>query len=178
MVVRKRLDITGPAMVFVTTTVKEWTPLFENTPCAQAALKQLAETLDRYNVSLSAWVLMPSHLHVMLGLPEIELLSKVIGSFKSLAARRLRPIVPSKWRDVFETGGKFSLWRPRFDDLVIWSEKQFRVKVEYIHSNPVRAGLVAKAEDYPLSSAGDWLCGRPGKMAVDREWNWLDGSKD
>ncbi len=70
------------------------------------------------------------------------------------------------------------MWRQRFDDLVIWSEKQFRVKVEYIHSNPVRAGLAAKAEDYPLSSAGDWLCGRPGKMAVDREWNWLDGPKE
>ena len=178
MVVRKRLDITGPAMVFVTTTVREWTPLFENTPCAQTALSQLAATRDHYNVSPSAWVLMPSHLHLMLGLPQIELLSQVVQSFKSLSSRRLRPIIPSKRRDVFETGDRFTLWRPRFDDLVIWSEKQFRVKVEYIHSNPVRAGLAAKAEDYPLSSAGDWLCGRPGMMAVDGEWNWLDGPKD
>ena len=177
MVVRKRLEISGPAMAFVTTTIREWTPLFEDALCAQAAVEQLSETLKHHNVALAAWALMPSHLHAMLGFPNIERLSEVVGSFKSLTSRRIRPIVPARWRSVFDVAGRFSLWRPRFDDLIIWSDGQFRIKMEYIHDNPVRAGLVTEAEDYPLSSAVDWLVGRPGKLAIKKEWEWLAESQ-
>jgi hypothetical protein len=61
--------------------------------------------------------------------------------------------------EVFDHNGRFVFWKQRFDDLVIWLEKQFRIKVDYIHNNPVKAGLVERAVDYPYSSARDWLTG-------------------
>jgi hypothetical protein len=41
-------------------------------------------------------------------------------------------------------------------DRFIRNEKHFTAAVEYIHMNPVKAGLVEKAEDWYWSSAGGW----------------------
>jgi putative transposase len=67
---------------------------------------------------------------------------------------------------------RYNLWKPRFDDLVVWSGKQFKIKTEYIHNNPVKAGLVRDATEYEYSSARYWLLGEPGPIPIDKEWKW------
>jgi hypothetical protein len=66
--------------------------------------------------------------------------------------------------------GRFSLWKPRFDDVIIISEEQMRTKLNYIHNNPVKAGLVSNPEDDRYTSAGDWLDNRPGLLPIDKNW--------
>ena len=164
------------AMVFMTTTVRQWTPVFTDVVCARSILQQLHGTLLHNQLSLAAYVVMPSHLHLLLGFREIEQLSRMMQEFKSLSSRRLRPILPPELDRAFDKKGRFQFWKPRFDDLIISSEKQFRTKVDYIHRNPVKAGLVAVSTDYPYSSAGDWLLDEPGLVPADKEWVWLDDS--
>ena len=53
-------------------------------------------------------------------------------------------------------GYKYSLWEHHPDAFRITGEDTFMQKVNYIHQNPVRAGLVETAEDYPFSSARLW----------------------
>jgi len=60
-----------------------------------------------------------------------------------------------------------------FDDLVISSEKQFRIKLEYIHNNPVKAGLVTTALDYPHSSARNWVGEGKELVEIDKDFGWL-----
>ncbi len=173
MVVRKRLNLNGKAVVFVTTTVKEWTPVFSDKECAVLTLNQLSETLEHYSVSLIAYVLMPSHIHLLLGFKQIENLSLVIQSFKRMSSRKLQAIMPNEFTSKFYKDGKFGFWKSRFDDLIISSEKQFRIKIEYIHNNPVKTGLVENLTDYNYSSAADWLLDREGIVPVDKDWKWL-----
>ena len=172
MPVRTKLDLKGTAPVFVTTTTANWNPLFEDRVMAECAMQQLEETTKRLEVSVVGYVLMPSHLHASLCFQEISLLSSFMKSFKSLAARRIKSMLLDEQRIRFEVRGRFHLWMPRYDDLIVQSEKQFRIKLGYIHDNPVRAGLVSRAEDYPFSSAGDWLCGRKGLIQVDKVFGW------
>jgi len=160
-------------MFFVTTTVREWTPAFDDPTCAEAALTQLTETVSYFGHALVAYVVMPTHLHVLMGLANLQQLSQVMQSFKSLTARRLRPLLRQEDMEVFDHNGRFVFWKQRFDDLVIWSEKQFRIKVEYIHNNPVKAGLVERAVDYPYSSARDWLVGIEERVRIDKTWDWI-----
>src|SRR5574341_38594 len=176
MVVRKRLDISGPAMAYVTTTVKDWRPVFSDKERASLILKQLQETLVYHRVSLVAYVLMPSHLHTLLGFRAIEDLSEVIQGFKSLSSKRIRPLMPMIDFPDFYDGDKFQFWKPRFDDLIIWSKEQFKTKIDYIHNNPAKAGLVASAEEYEFSSAVDWLKGVSGGLVIDKNWTWTDGN--
>jgi REP-associated tyrosine transposase len=67
---------------------------------------------------------------------------------------------------------KYSLWQQEKNVLSIFSENVFMQKVNYIHQNPVRAGLVERAIDYKWSRARIWqgcpLADEPLAVDVDR----------
>lgn len=165
MVVRRRISLTGPALVFVTTTVVDWLPIFGDERLAEILLKEIEKTAELQEVSIAGYVVMPSHLHAMLGFKRIEHLSRFMQALKSITSRQILPEVSVQF-----SGHR--LWKPRFDDLIIWSEGQFKTKIEYIHNNPVKTGIVEQAIDYKFSSARDWLLDQPGIIAVDRDWKW------
>jgi hypothetical protein len=48
------------------------------------------------------------------------------------------------------------LWQPRFFDRALRTVREYHEKVQYIHLNPVKAGLVNRAEDWPWSSVHDY----------------------
>lgn len=62
---------------------------------------------------------------------------------------------------------KYRFWGERFDAVLIFSRRILEQKLRYIHENPVRKGLVRYPEDYPYSSAGQYLHGKPGRLRVD-----------
>jgi putative transposase len=49
---------------------------------------------------------------------------------------------------------KFKVWQDRFDDVVLYTKKVMESKLEYIHQNPVKAGIVDYPTKYTHSSAG------------------------
>jgi REP element-mobilizing transposase RayT len=53
-------------------------------------------------------------------------------------------------------GAEGELWQPRFFDRALRSVKEYNEKVEYIHLNPVRAGLVSRPEDWRWSSYNEY----------------------
>jgi putative transposase len=171
MVIRRRLPVSGKALVFVTTTAADWKPLFAKPKIAKLCLNQLQESLGYFNVSLIGYVLMPHHLHLLLGFCEIKKLSRFMQSFKILSSKKIKEELQVERR--ISSDDKFHLWQPRFDDLIIVSEDQFRIKLDYIHKNPVKAGIVSEMTDYPYSSARDWHKGETGMIAIDKNFEWM-----
>ena len=114
---------------------------------------------------------MPSHFHALLGFKRIEQLSEAMQSIKSISARKFKTISTNDLLQRFNENGRFQLWKPRFDDIIIWSEEQFKIKMEYIHNNPVKAGLVEEATDYIYSSAKDWNSSETGMLTIDKDWS-------
>jgi REP element-mobilizing transposase RayT len=53
-------------------------------------------------------------------------------------------------------GAGGELWQPRFFDRGLRTVKEYNEKVEYIHPNPVRAGLVSRREDWRWSSYNEY----------------------
>ncbi len=157
MPVKKRADFNDCAFVYITTTIKEWSPIFIDRNLSIILLKQLEETLRFYKIPIISYVLMPSHLHMMVFLSEYSQLSKFMQSFKSLSSRKIKEELTEAIKKKFMNDSKFRLWMPRFDDLILYSDIQFIRKMEYIHNNPVRGNLVTKSEDFEFSSAKDWL---------------------
>lgn len=87
---------------------------------------------------------MSNHFHLLLKIKDGGPgLGKFMQQVKSISARLLFP----------EHKG---IWQERFDDVAIYTLEQFRIKLNYIHMNPVKAGLVGEAERYEYSSARDW----------------------
>ncbi len=93
-------------------------------------------------------------------------------SFKILTSKKVKYLPESARFGFQEAHGSFALWKPRFDDLLINSEEQFSVKLNYIHENPVRAGLVATAAEWPYSSAAAWYHDKEGLLGIVKDFRW------
>ncbi len=65
-------------------------------------------------------------------------------------------------------GADGELWQPRFFDRALGSVKEYNEKVEYIHLNPVRAGLVSRPEDWRWSSYNEYVGMRAGESVSRR----------
>jgi len=172
MVVRKRLNFPGPGLFFVTTSVTNWLPIFQSDNVARLVVEQLAETSRFFQVSVVGYVVMPSHFHGLVGLKDVPQLASYVQAFKSLSSRRGKQVCGSVWETALSCSGRFALWQRGFDDLLIHSQTQLRIKLEYIHNNPVKSGLVDDAVDYCYSSAGDWLGKGGGLVEIDRDFSW------
>ena len=80
---------------------------------------------------LAAWCVMPNHVHaVMQPLPSYEL-SGIVHSWKSFSAKEANRLI----------GRTGQLWQPEPYDHLIRDEDDFQRQVEYVLTNPVRAGL-------------------------------------
>ena len=173
MPVLRLKNITGPGLVFVTTTAIDWHPVFKPPHIARAIAQQIAETASFLDISIVGYVVMPSHVHLLLGFPEVSLLSKAVQSFKSITSRRLRGMDLSPSEKQIMQSGSFRLWKRRFDDVIITSRMQFKRKLQYIHNNLVKAGLVEEATEWEFSSARSWLMGEVGLIKIDKEYKWI-----
>jgi putative transposase len=179
MPVCSKLNFKQAGLVFVTTSIRNWLPIFSNEDCAKTALLQLSETAKHYQFSIVGYVIMPTHIHALIGLQDIAFLPQFMRSFKSLSSRKIRNIVETNdylrnYLTKLLNNDQFMLWQSRYDDLLITSEKQFGIKIEYIHNNPVKAKLVSQADNYLFSSAKDWLTEDSGLIEVDKSFSWLD----
>ena len=90
---------------------------------------------------------MPDHVHFFFaGTAESKPLTTAIGKWKEWTAKRIQN----------ETGSLPPLWQPEFFDHVLRSDESRSEKWGYVFENPVRAGLVERAEDWPYSGAIDF----------------------
>jgi REP element-mobilizing transposase RayT len=107
---------------------------------------------ERYR--LSAWVIMPNHVH-LLAAPRIgHSLSSIMHSLKSYTSQEANKILARK--------GKF--WFEDYFDRYIRNGQHFENAVSYIENNPVRAGLCEYTDDWRFSSA--WFKSRDVRVAL------------
>ena len=112
-------------------------------PWAAALVEQALLRFDGERYCLFAWVVMPNHVHVAMQCVEGAPLGGVVRSWKSYTARRVN--------ERLGTSGR--LWHPDYFDRFIRDETHLHRAIAYVHDNPVKAGLVGRAEEWPYSSA-------------------------
>jgi putative transposase len=170
MVIRKRLNLKIEGFVFITTTVRNWLPVFADDNLACLLITQFAESTVLFHSDIIAYCLMPSHLHAVVYLEKISNLSNLMGAFKSLSSRLIKSNCPDYLKTKLYYGDSFHLWKPRFDDYVFRNFDQLRIKITYIHDNPVRANLVENPIDWKYSSARDWMMDEKGIIDIRKIW--------
>jgi REP element-mobilizing transposase RayT len=108
--------------------------------------KMVQDSLLNFNdkrYHLSAWVVMPNHVHSLMTRFENYELDELLHSLKSYTAHEANRIL--------ERSGKF--WMDEYFDRYTRNERHFNRTIKYIENNPVKARLCAKPEDWPFSSA-------------------------
>lgn len=79
-----------------------------------------------------------------------------------LLERFRSPSRPKRRRDP-----TYRVLQPDNDDRAVYSERFLRQKLEYIHNNPWKDGLVERTVDYPWSSCRAYMTGEPYPIAID-----------
>ena len=69
------------------------------------------------------------------------------------------------------------MWQQSFKDIPLWSAWMIWQKINYIHQNPVKAGIVKSARDYYWSSFRSFYSQDGSPLEVDHNWWWPDDSE-
>ena len=139
------------AIYFVTSRTANGEHFLAEPGYKQAVVDAIQAKTGELGVSVTAYVVMPNHYHLLLGLSSEMKIDKAMKHINGYSAFALNKVLQRK--------GAF--WQGGFFDFVVLQEKKFTGKVNYIHYNPVRWGLVEQPQDYKYSSAGDFM-GRYG----------------
>jgi putative transposase len=175
---------------FITFSCYQRRPLLGDARRRDLFLTILEQTRQAYRLVILGYVVMPEHVHLLIGEPDRANPSVVIQSVKQRVAQTVieawRTQHPGAWpwRD---SSGECHFWQRRFYDFVVWTDKKVTEKLDYMHENPVERGLVAKTEDWTWSSfrhyefdeAGPVLVNErvPAKLGTRERQTWGGGQK-
>ncbi len=152
---------------FCTLTITGWIDLFTRKSLADIIINNLAFLISNNRIMIESYCLMPSHLH-LIAYSRCEFLSRVLGHFKSYTAKELIQAIQNdkqesrrRWiSSIFtvankqrDLGRKHKIWKSGCYPITLDSPIKYSQKMEYIHLNPVKAGIVTQPEHYFYSSA-------------------------
>ena len=121
----------------VTTGTEGRKPCFADDGLATKASDVLVSVCAHHGATLIAGCVMPDHAHAVVEITTGNLVA-IVRSFKSLVVRQ--------W---WESGESGTLWQRSFHDRGLRTRADIESTVDYVLQNPVRAGLVDLAEDFP-----------------------------
>ena len=135
----------------------------------------LEATRRSYRFFMVGYVVMPEHVHLLVGEPERRLLATAIQAMRQSVARRMH-LSPGE-----------AFWQARYHDFNVFSDRKRIEKLRYLHRNPVARGLVAAPEDWKWSSYLAYARGIQGAVQIDTNWMarerksekmWVDANSD
>ncbi len=128
---------------FITAVCHERKPVFRSQKLAELLLDTTSAYRTQGKFLLHEFVIMPDHIHLIvtpdLKIPMERAIQFIKGGFS--------------YRCTKEANFPDKIWQPRSPDHRIRDDADYEHHREYIHMNPVRAGLAAKAVEYAYSSA-------------------------
>ena len=123
---------------------------------------------------------MPDHIHLLLYPQMDQALTEFMRDSKRFTSGRItrqaRVEKNIEWVGMFEQAGteteraEYKVWQDSFWEPSIYTENFLTQKLDYIHKNPVRAGIVSSAIDYPYSSARNYFLDDHHFIEADRYW--------
>ena len=155
---------------FITMTIVGWIDVFTRKNHKLAITDALSYCQKNKGLEIYAWVLMSNHLHLICRSKEGYILSDILRDFKKFTSKKIISQVikePESRREwllaLFKHYCKhlkrkqnFKFWQDGNHAEIIYSNKFFYEKLNYIHQNPVKESIVCEAHEYLFSSARNY----------------------
>jgi REP element-mobilizing transposase RayT len=147
---------------------------FLNLPPQYFRLRQKHKGLHIYG-----YVIMSNHIHIIVHTEGYEL-SDVLRDFKKFTASSILKSIQKdsesrrewlmylfKYYAKYESPSReHQFWQSDNHPIALWSQEVIWQKLDYIHLNPVRAGIVRQSTDYIYSSAMDYYLNKKGLLDI------------
>jgi len=170
------------AIHFVTFAVVNWIDVFTRREYKDIIVESLRHCQKEKGLIIYSWVIMSNHVHYIFSAKEGYELSNILRDFKKFTSEKVikaieqNPFESRKdWMlPLFKQAGKinsrnsnYQFWQQDNHPIELSSHEMMDQRLEYIHNNQVKAGIVEKAEDYLYSSAIDYFTGRKGLLEIE-----------
>lgn len=157
------------ALHYLTIQVVDWIDVFTRKAYRDIIIDSLQFCQKNKGLQIFGYVIMSNHIHLIANSPQGEL-SNTVRDFKKFTAKNIIESIKNgnesrkDWMlNRFQFNAQrhsrnenYQMWTHENHAVVIYSPEFAREKLDYLHNNPVRAGLVRKPEDYIYSSASNY----------------------
>lgn len=159
------------AIHFITFAVSGWVDVFTRSQYSDIVLDSWRYCQQEKGLLLHAWCIMSNHLHFIASSKNADL-SGTLRDFKTFTSKAIIKAIGDNKKEsrrdwmlnVFRNAGEansrnkeFQFWRQDNHPIELYSAAFIVQRINYIHQNPVRAGMVERAEHYLYSSAKDYF---------------------
>jgi REP-associated tyrosine transposase len=160
---------------FITSTIVQWLPVFTTAASCDIVVRSFEYCREQKGLRVHAWVILDNHFHAIVSGLE---LARTLADLKKFTAREILERLKCEGRDwllnqlayfcaAHKQGSNHQVWQEGIHPQSIPSDEIMLQKLEYLHRNPVKRGLVASPEHWRYSSAHQWLPGAVPVMRVD-----------
>jgi putative transposase len=141
-------------------------PIFLDSKDRDRILVLLAESATRFRVAIHAYVLMGNHCHLLVTPETVDGLPRMMQAVGRSYVRY--------FNDRYGRTG--TLWEGRYRSTMIETDRYLLACMVYLDLNPVRAGMVGQAGDFPWSSHGHYIGQRHDKLITPHPLVWTLGN--
>jgi putative transposase len=165
----RKVHSEGTYAHYVTFSCYKRRTLLDPDMCKRAVIGTLAVRLKVQRGICIGFVVMPDHTHAMVWFPDEHQIASCMQKWKEETSKQIASIYQQKFTKYWSTlDPEDPVWQPRYYGFNVFSQHKLREKLNYMHNNPVRAGLVKDICDWPWSSARLWHLGKP--VGIPLSW--------
>ncbi len=159
---------------FFTATIYDWNHLLKDDNVKDIIISSLRFLVRANRISLYGFVIMSNHLHLIWRIKVPHELKNVQRDFLKYTAQQIKSYL--KQHDVAlldkckvnHHDRKYMIWKTDSLSVDLYSQKVYDQKLDYIHDNPVKAGLCHQPEAYKYSSAEHYIINKS-------KWDFIAG---
>lgn len=157
-------------LYFVSFAVVYWLDVFTRNEYKDILINSLTYCQENKGMEIVAYCIMSNHVHLIFR-SEAGNPAKLLGDFKRFTSKKIVEAIKENLREsrkefflaqfkeaALTTSNvkKYQFWRHDNKPIELWSNAVIQEKIDYIHNNPVEAGIVNLPEDYVYSSAANY----------------------
>jgi putative transposase len=142
---------------FFTATIQEWKHLLKEDVYKNIIVDAIAFLVKEGKVTINGFVIMSNHLHIIWQSKGENSIQKIQNSFIKHTSKEFKKQLEIDNNlaayEVNASDRKYNFWKRDSLNIELYTAAVFNQKLNYIHNNPVKAGLCSLPEDYHYSSA-------------------------
>ncbi len=166
---------------FISFATVGWIDVFTRKVYKDILIDSLQYCQKEKGLILYAWCIMTNHIHIIASAKEGIKLSGIIRDLKKFTSKQIIKAIEENIQEsrkewmisIFKSSGSYNsnnttyqFWQQDNRPIEMWSNEVMQQKLDYLHNNPVKDGIVDNAFDYNYSSARDY-CETKGLLDIE-----------
>jgi putative transposase len=167
---------------FITFAVVNWIDVFTRESYTHILLDSLRFCIEKKGLRLHAWVIMSNHVHLVASAKEGFKLADIMRDMKKFTSQRIISAINENQQEsrkdwliwMFKRAGAhnknnetYQFWQQDNHPIELSSNEMIDQRLNYLHTNTVKAGLVWEPQHYKYSSAIDYYLNGKGLLPIE-----------